>query len=215
MYKAYVFDMDGTLGDTLPLCIAAIRRAVSAQAGREYADHEITAHFGKTEEGIIETLVPGRYREGLDAYRRFYGEMLDELCPRPFPGIVRALDALRARGAILAVVTGKGPDSAAYTLKKYGLDRYFGDVEVGSPVRPNKTECMERVLARHGLRPSEAVYVGDVPSDVTAARKAGMAAWSAAWSAGAEPEKLAAEKPDMLFRSVEEFVRHIEAMDRA
>ena len=56
--KGIMFDLDGTLGDTLPVCFASYRRVFREFLGCHYSDHEITALFGPTEEGIIQQLVP-------------------------------------------------------------------------------------------------------------------------------------------------------------
>ena len=53
-----IFDLDGTLGDTLPACFVAFRRALEGFSAREYTDAEIAALFGPSEEGMIQRLVP-------------------------------------------------------------------------------------------------------------------------------------------------------------
>ena len=69
-----IFDLDGTLGNTLPVCYAAFREAQLAHTAREYADAEIAALFGQSEEGIIQRLVPepGRWQEALEDYLAAY-----------------------------------------------------------------------------------------------------------------------------------------------
>ena len=54
-----IFDLDGTLGDTLPVCFAAFRTTFQSCLGRDYFDREIRAMFGPSEEGIFERLMPG------------------------------------------------------------------------------------------------------------------------------------------------------------
>jgi phosphoglycolate phosphatase-like HAD superfamily hydrolase len=58
--QGVIFDLDGTLGDTLPVCFAAFRETFRHYLGREYSDREIRAMFGPTEEGIIQRMIPGR-----------------------------------------------------------------------------------------------------------------------------------------------------------
>ena len=64
MIRAVVFDFDGTIADTLPLCIAAFRQAVEPHAGRRVSDEEIIATFGPSEEGTIRALIPEEVRRG-------------------------------------------------------------------------------------------------------------------------------------------------------
>jgi phosphoglycolate phosphatase-like HAD superfamily hydrolase len=72
-------------------------------------------------------------------------------------------------------------------------------------VAPSKSECITEILARWGMEPTEAIYVGDAPSDIPSARKAGTYAIAAAWAATAEPDLLRAEQPDALFTTLSEF----------
>ena len=56
-----IFDLDGTLTDTLPVALAAFREAVRVYSDRSYTDEEIVARFGPTEEGMLQRLVPDRW----------------------------------------------------------------------------------------------------------------------------------------------------------
>lgn len=58
MLKAVLFDFDGTVGNTLPLCIAAFQKAITPLAGRSFSEREIVATFGPSEEGTIRALIP-------------------------------------------------------------------------------------------------------------------------------------------------------------
>lgn len=61
--KLAIFDLDGTLADTLPLCIQAFRQSVEPLINRSVTDSEIIATFGPSEEGTIKQLAPdGRYQ---------------------------------------------------------------------------------------------------------------------------------------------------------
>ena len=62
--RGVLFDLDGTLGNTLPVCIGAFRRAVEPFAGREVSDAEIVATFGPSEEGTVHVLAPEPRRRG-------------------------------------------------------------------------------------------------------------------------------------------------------
>jgi len=69
-----IFDLDGTLGDTLPVCFAAFRRALRGFSNRPYTDEEIAALFGPSEEGMIRQLVPDQWQACLKAYLVAYEE---------------------------------------------------------------------------------------------------------------------------------------------
>jgi beta-phosphoglucomutase-like phosphatase (HAD superfamily) len=81
-----IFDLDGTLADTLPVCFAAFREVFEAQLGVTRSDEEIHALFGPSEEGIIAQQLPERvdesYRDYLAAYERLHAAC---------PGLLTAL----------------------------------------------------------------------------------------------------------------------------
>ena len=201
-FRAVLFDLDGTLADTLPLCIEAFRLAVEPATGRSLADAEIIATFGPSEEGTIHALAPQHYAESLAAYLRHY-ERLHAQYPAPFAGITALLQDLRDRGIRLGLVTGKGAESTRLSLRQLGLDEVFEVVETGSPLGPRKAEALRQVLRTWDLAPPEAVYIGDAPSDVSAARAAGVPVVAAAWAATADSEALQALQPDALADSVD------------
>ena len=210
--KGIIFDLDGTIGNTLPLCIQAFRQSIEPLALKTLSDKDIIATFGPSEEGTIQTLVPEHYEQGIVNYLQFY-ESLHDLCPAPFPGIARILHDLRSKNIRIAMVTGKGKHSTTISLKKFGLEGLFEQVETGSPIGPVKVEGINAVLQQwKDLDKSTVVYVGDAPSDITASRKAGIRVVAAAWAETAEPEKLKAQNPDHLFYTIEEFTGWLMSM---
>lgn len=201
MFQGVIFDLDGTLGDTLPVCYRAFARVLGRRLARQFADSEIHAMFGPSEEGILERLCPedpqGALTEYLAEYRKAHAS-----CPTPFDGIRECLGSLRSRGARLAVVTGKGPRSAAISLDRFRLAEFFPVVEAGSPSGGVKPAAMRRVLGRWGLAPSAVAGVGDSVSDIRSAKEVGIASAGAAWAPGADARRLAACGPDRLFVEV-------------
>ncbi|HVV53937.1 MAG TPA: HAD family hydrolase [Mucilaginibacter sp.] len=203
-FKTIVFDLDGTIADTLPLCIAAFKQSIEPLLRAELTEEEIVATFGPSEEGTIRKLVPQHEEAGVKAYLEHY-ERLHYTCPAPFPGVTELLESLAERNVQLAMVTGKGIHSTRISLKQFGLEKYFGILETGSPHGPDKMNGIRRVLARLNANPSETLYVGDAPSDILYCKQAGVPIASAAWATTASPEKLLELNPDWLFYSMEEF----------
>jgi pyrophosphatase PpaX len=204
-----IFDLDGTLGDTLPVCFAAFRRALKGFSGRRYTDEEIAGLFGPSEEGMIQRMVPDRWQACLEAYLAAYEEE-SARGARLFPGIETALRLLRDRGVALAVVTGKGADSAAISLKHLRLAEFFDVVETGSPDGSVKPLAIRRVLAKWGAAAKRVAYVGDVPTDMEAAKEAGVIPLAAGWAATSDADTLSALSPLETFRDVREFIAWIE-----
>ena len=139
-----IFDMDGTLGNTLPVVVQALQETFSRYGGREYSRPEIEAMFGPSEEGVIQTRVPADdYPAALQLYLDRYAELHD-LATEPFPGVLHLLEVLQARGIRRAIVTGKGPGTARISMEHMGLDRLIERLMTGSPAGAEKPAAMRR-----------------------------------------------------------------------
>lgn len=203
--SAVIFDLDGTLANTLPLCIQAFRQSVEPLIQRSLSDTEIIATFGPSEEGTIMALAPDHYDKGVRDYLHYY-EDLHDMCPVAFDGIKELLEALNDNGIRIAMVTGKGKHSTDISLRYFELTHFFELIETGSPNGARKAEGIQVILDDwNDVSKEEVIYVGDAPSDIIASRKAGIPVIAAAWAETAEPEKLVELEPDAIFYTVEEF----------
>src|SRR5260221_5932585 len=174
--KGVIFDLDGTIGNTLPLCIRAFRQSIEPLALKTLSDEDIIATFGPSEEGTIQTLIPDHYEQGIVNYLQFY-ESLHDICPDPFPGIAGLLNQLKDKGIRIAMVTGKGKHSTAISLKKFGLGDYLEPVETGPPTGRVQVEGKTAVLKHCQDRDKDStLYVGDAPGHMTANWQAGRRA---------------------------------------
>lgn len=207
-FKAVIFDLDGTIADTLPLCIAAFKKSIEPLLGKQVSDEDIIATFGPSEEGTIRKLIPDHVEAGLKSYLMHY-EQLHYTCPAPFPGIKELLEILESKGIQLAMVTGKGKHSAKISLEEFGLMRYFDVLETGSPNGPNKVDGIRSVLTCFRADVSECLYVGDAPGDILYCREIGIPIAAAAWASTADITALLALKPDKLFQSVNDFQKWV------
>ncbi|CAM4192480.1 HAD family hydrolase [Paenibacillus tarimensis] len=211
MIRCLIFDLDGTIGNTLPLCIAAFKMAIEPLAGRELSDQEIIDTFGPSEEGTVRALLPSHYDRGIESYLHHYRRM-HAMCNAPFKGIEEVLAYAKQRNVRLALVTGKGSRSTDITLEQFRLRSYFEAIETGSPMGPRKVQGIQNVLLQLGVDASECLYIGDAPSDITASRAAGVSVASAAWAETADAELLRSLDPDELFTTVDQFKIYIERM---
>ena len=203
--KAVIFDLDGTLADTLPLCIQAFRQSVEPLINRPISDAEIIATFGPSEEGTIMALAPNHYDKGVSDYLYYY-ENLHQMCPVPFDGMKDILETLKNKGIRIAMVTGKGKRSTDISLKHFELTHFFKIIETGSPKGARKAEGIQLILdGLTNIRKDEVIYVGDSPGDIIASRKVGIPVVAAAWADTVEPEKLQELTPDELFYTIKDF----------
>jgi pyrophosphatase PpaX len=202
---AILFDLDGTLVDTIPFILAAVRHAFEGYA-RCPSDAEWIAGIGTP----LRTQLAGfaLRPEDVDVlnarYRAFWLAEHDRLT-RCFPGALDVVAGLAARGHPLGVVTAKIEEGAWRTLRHTGLDRYMGAI-VGADscarAKPDP-EPVLLALARLGVVPGEAILIGDSPHDLVAGKRAGVATVAALWGACAE-DALAAAEPDHRLSSIEE-----------
>jgi pyrophosphatase PpaX len=208
--RGMIFDMDGTLCDTLPGCVAAFQHVFERYLGRRYDEAEVLAMFGPSEEGMIRRLVPPEQSDA--AVADFLGEYerLHDGRTVVFPGLERALKLLRERGIRLGIVTGKGPASAAITLRRSGLEPLFDVVQAGSPEGGVKPKSLRAVLERWQMPPGEVAYVGDSPSDMHDASEVGVVPLGAGWAATSSVQDPACCGAAVTFDSVERFTRWIE-----
>lgn len=177
------FDLDGTLVDTAPDLIAALNVVLAEQgmapapvsAVRQLVGHGVRGMLRRAYERVGLTIT----EDQIDALRpRFVeiyaGDIARE--SRPFPGCLEALEALKARGAKLAVCTNKPAVLTHALLTALDLTRRFDAVIGGDelPVqKPDPTMLLE-VIARAGGDRMRAIMVGDASPDVGAAQAAGV-----------------------------------------
>lgn len=208
MLKLAAFDLDGTIADTLPLCIQAFQQGVSPYAGRMLTEAEITALFGHNEVGMIQKLAPGHCSEALKSYYAAYAQLHDQ-CPQPFEGVLPFISTLKENGMIVSMITGKAEESCWVSLRRFHMEDVFDDVLTGSPLGNNKRERLLQLMQKHGLTAQECIYIGDAVADVSAAHAAGVSCLSAAWFDSADVAALQAVNPGLVFPSVAAMQRHL------
>jgi phosphoglycolate phosphatase len=200
MIKLVIFDLDGTIGDTIPLCISAFKNAIEPHIMRDLPEEEIRQTFGADEEGTMKQIAGENWKKALNDFYIHYSR-LHYLCPAPFDGIVELIRKLRKQSVLTALVTGKGK-SCYITLDKFNIRDCFDSIETGSPHKNRKHEAIGGLLDKYRLKPDEALYVGDTVSDVFSCKKAGIVCLSAAWAKNVSTEELEAVNAGNVIRSV-------------
>jgi len=208
MYKVIAFDFDGTLFESLSQCLEAFKKTVSPYAGHMLTSAEIEATYGLNEDGMIRRLAGEGWESAASDFYAEY-EKLHESITEPFEGIRDLLDAIEAKGAILAMVTGKGEKACGISLKKLRMDGLFKTVLCGEMDAPNKHKHLCELMALYGVSRDELVYIGDSVKDVQACQIAGVRCLSAAWQHDARRDALEAANPGLVFGSVEEIKAYL------
>lgn len=200
--RTVLFDLDGTLADTVPLIIASFQRTVSQVMGWQPTVEQCTRWIGRSLRETFAELDPARAEE-LTAHYLEWNLANHRAYVQGFAGVGGMLDALAASGRSYGVATSKRHESALVTLECAGLTgrvALLATEEDTSNHKPSPDPLLF-ALAKVGAQPHEAVYVGDALVDMQAAHAAGVAAIGVTWGA-ASPEQLAAENPAAIVHDV-------------
>lgn len=223
--RAVLFDLDGTLIDTLPDLHAAVC-AMLAGIGRPAVPPETTrAYIGKGLRVLIRRLLAGsldapdgeetpQHALALAAFREHYARENGRHA-RPYPGVVEGLRALKARGLPLGVVTNKPDVFIRPLLESSDLIGFF-DVLVGGDTLPRiKPDPMPVVWAcgRLGALPQAALFVGDSLNDALAARAAGCPVFLLPYGYN-EGKDIRSIDCDAIIDAVSDIARHLRSVAR-
>ncbi|MBK9517097.1 MAG: HAD-IA family hydrolase [Anaeromyxobacter sp.] len=182
---AVLLDLDGTLVDTVPFILAAVRHAFQGY-GRCPTDAEWIAGIGTPLRDQLASFArqPDDVPALFDRYRAYWLQHHDAMT-RLFPGAGEAVRALRAAGHPLAIITAKIEAGAERTLRHVGLRDQVDLVVAADTVARCKPDPMpvRHALERLGRTPAEAVMIGDSNHDLAAGRAAGTATAGVLWGA--------------------------------
>jgi phosphoglycolate phosphatase len=186
--QAVIFDLDGTLLDTLADLAAAANRVL---ARRGFPQHDVDAYRWFVGEGSAvlikralpaEERTPERIQASLQELLNDYGRNWRGQT-RPYNGIPELLQALAERHVPMAVVTNKPHRFAAPIIDHYFEKTVFYDVLGQRDGVPKKPDPYQALAAAHkmGAVPQHCIFLGDSAIDMETARRAGMIAVGAGW----------------------------------
>lgn len=181
--RAVLFDLDGTLVDTMVSIPRAYADTVRDRGGPALTRDEVVAAWRLGPTAVVLGHLLGRPASGEDL-AAFDGHLrVAASTARPFPGVPAVLDELRAAGYRLGVFTGAGRRAATALLAGAGLDGYFPVVVCGEDAAHPKPAPDGLLLAcrRLDVQVGQAAYVGDRPVDRRCAEAAGVLAVGAGW----------------------------------
>jgi phosphoglycolate phosphatase len=187
-FRAILFDLDGTLLDTL----ADIANAANAALRRlSMPTHSIDKYryFVGDGAGCLAQRVlgpAGRDEKLLERCRKAIAEEYQKCWSentRPYPGIPELLAELEARGVPMAVLSNKPHDSTRIVIEFFFPDSPFRIVRgarPGVPIKPDPTAALQ-IAAELNVEPQRVIYLGDTDTDMKTAVAAGMFAAGALW----------------------------------
>ena len=211
-FSTFIFDLDGTLIDTLPDLVVITNKALAAEGYPARTREEVLSYVGNGLRALMLQAVPEGTPEedavrALKRWKEIHREVGDPLAA-PYPYVEETLSQLKGRGCKLAVLSNKF-DAGVHQVMDACLPGMF-DVMYGErpdiPRKPDPTG-MRRIMNELGVSPDECAYVGDSPGDMKAAHNAGVFAIGAPWgyrnvedfaAEGAEPDLWIGDIRDLL-----------------
>lgn len=193
--RAVVFDLDGTLIDSLPDIAAAANHVLAWRGLAPLPPMQVEGMIGDGAKLLLDRAFAARGSEAGEAEMAIFMDWYtvhgaDET--RPYPGMVEALEKLRDAGHPMGVCTNKPAVAAREILASLGLDAFFAAVIGGDSTPHRKPDPRHLAAVLAALGAPEGVMVGDHYNDMAAARGCGIPGIFAAWGYGvAESEYVA------------------------
>lgn len=199
MKQLVIFDLDGTLLDTVADLAGATNQAL-ARCG--YPTHPVEAYYQFVGNGINKLFaraLPAEHSTEEEVMRiralfvPYYNEHNAD-CSRPYPGVVELLAALQERGVKLAVASNKYHEATLKLVRHFFPDIRFASIygqREGVPIKP-APDVVYDILRDTGVAPEQVLYVGDSGVDMLTASNAGVESVGVSWG----------------FRSIEELREH-------
>lgn len=185
-YKAYIFDLDGTLLDTLLDLANAVNFAMREKGYPERTVAEVRNFIGNGIKVLIKRSVPDGtseddYAEALEIFTKYYLEHIADYT-KPYDGMIDVVKTLTERGCKVAVLSNKAHVAAQAVVKDFFGDIF--DIVVGKmdefPSKP-EPDSLFYTIRTLGVTAEECVYIGDSDVDVLTAHNAGLPCIGVTW----------------------------------
>lgn len=185
-YNIVIFDLDGTLLDTLEDLADAVNYALRSMQMPERSIEEIRAFVGNGVRRLLELSVPEgfanpRFDETFERFKEYYGMHCNDKT-KPYEGILPLLQELKEEGFSLAIVSNK-LDSAVKELSRIYFDNLV-EVAIGEREGVQRKPAPDTVFAaleELSVSGESAIYVGDSDVDIMTAKNAGLPCISVLW----------------------------------
>lgn len=195
MIKACVFDMDGTVSNTIESIAYFANKALKKYSLNGFAADDYKIMVGNGAAILVRRMMEGNgctdeqmYQKVLKEYNTTYDNDFLYLT-EPYDGILELLDSLRARGIRTAVLSNKPHSTTLKVADALFGDRFdvvFGQRE-GKPIKPDPT-VLKEILADWNVRPAECMYLGDTGTDMQTGKGGGAFTVGVLWGFRSEQE---------------------------
>jgi pyrophosphatase PpaX len=210
-YKAILFDFDGTLADTLPVCFYAFQEVFNKYDNRMLSNQEIIEMFGPSEVGIIQQNILNKNltNDAINDYYHYYErEHQNLVCKNR--DVHELISRIRKKGILTGVVTGKARRSYEISLKHFFPIDLFQVSITGDDVVNPKPHPEGIIKAMHilGCSPEETLFIGDSTADIEAGMRANVETVGVNWLHNSHGSKFLT-KPDYEYSRIYDFVKEV------
>ncbi len=217
MIKAFIFDMDGTLVDSIEVHLSSAMRAYAEGGFPELADPEIyRKEVGKSFEDITRTIAKAHNIELSDddikklsnLKRKFFFEEVDKV--KLLPGAIELLSYLKDKGYLLALASSSARKEIDVILHKTGIDQFFRIIVSKEDVKRAKPspDIFLKAAGLLGVKPEEAIVVEDSVQGVIAGKSGGFIVYAVSTGKDSK-EALIQAGADKIFNNLLEILNYL------
>ena len=221
MYRACIFDLDGTLTDTLESLTYSVNETMKELGLPEITSEQCREFVGNGAKVLIEKTLKAsgdedlsRFDEAFAAYQRIF----DKCCTyrvKPYPGIPEMLGAMKERGLRLGVLSNKPDRQAVHVVEEIfgnGVVAHIQGQKDGVPRKPDPTAVLS-IAGEFGVSPAETLYIGDSEVDGATGKAAGMDTILVSWGFRSR-DVLEAAEPLCIADTTDEILQIIREKDQ-
>lgn len=187
-YQALIFDLDGTLLDTLDDLADSVNVVLRMHGYPTKTREEVCSYVGNGIANLVERILPGgradaRYDRALADFKQYYGTHC-EIKTAPYAGIAELLSQLQQAGVKMAIVSNKADFAVKKLAKTWFPDTIsvaIGENEAAGIRKKPAPDTVDLALRELGMTREQAAYVGDSEVDVITARNCDMPCLSVTW----------------------------------
>ncbi|HHT05275.1 MAG TPA: HAD family hydrolase [Hydrogenispora sp.] len=212
MFKGVIFDLDGTLLDTIADMSSSVNQVLAALGYPQFSCAEYKQKIGRGFRNLLERSLPEEHRtdEEISAALKRFLEIYDQNYMNetvPYEGIPEVLNHLVEKGVKMGVNSNKRTDYTNNLIRKFFPDIEFVGVfgeRAGVPKKPHPQSALE-ILERMELAANEVIYIGDSGTDIQTGKNAGMATAGVLWGFRTSAE-LEENGADYILRTPQEII---------
>ncbi|WP_274362321.1 HAD family hydrolase [Paenibacillus thermotolerans] len=210
-YKVILFDFDGTLADTLPVCFYSFQQVFTKYDNRTLSNQDIIAMFGPSEVGIIQQnlLCKDRIDEAIEDFYFFYEREHEKLVSRN-KDVLELINLIHKKGILTGIVTGKARRSFEISVKHLFPSELFQVSITGDDVAFPKPhpEGIIKAMNILGCSPEETIFVGDSSADIEAGKRANVKTVGVNWLENSHGSEFLM-KPDYEYSRISDFISEV------